>query len=77
MGEAHVVIDDIDPSIKIRTRHDHASDVVVAGHVGADRIGCAVFLADDFDGLHLYTICGALSSSIRARVSKTGAIVPV
>ena len=26
---------------------------------------------------HLYTICGALSSSIRARVGKTGAIVPV
>ena len=51
MGEADVVIDDIDPSIKIPTRLDHAADVVMAGHVGTDRIGRAVFLADDFDGL--------------------------
>lgn len=51
MGKADVVIDDIDPSIKIRTRPAHSTDIVVAGHVGADCIGRAVFLADDFDGL--------------------------
>ena len=51
MGEADVVIDDIDPSIKIRTRLDHAADVVMAGHVGGDCIGGAVFLTDDSDGL--------------------------
>jgi hypothetical protein len=51
MGEADVVIDDIDPSIKIRTCLDHSTDFVVAGQVGADCVGRAVFLADDFDGL--------------------------
>jgi hypothetical protein len=35
----------------VRARLDHALDVVVAGHVGTDCIGRAVFLADYFDGL--------------------------
>ena len=51
MGKADVVIDDIDPSIKIRTCLVHSTDFVVAGHVGEDCIGRAVFIADDFDGL--------------------------
>ena len=51
MGKADVVIDDIDASLQIRARLDHSTDFVVASHVGADCIGRAVFLADDFDGL--------------------------
>ena len=48
-ARADVVIDDIDPSINIHARLGHATNVVVAGHVGADGIGRTVFLTDDLD----------------------------
>ena len=51
MGEADVVIDDIEPSINIHACLDHATNVVVAGHVSADGIGRTVILTDDLDGL--------------------------
>ena len=50
MREADVVIHDIDPSVDIRAGLDHATDVVMAGHVGAYRSGRTAFLTDDLDG---------------------------
>src|SRR5215469_13272243 len=41
MSNADVVVDDIDASIKIHARVDHATDIVMAGHVGTDCVGHA------------------------------------
>jgi hypothetical protein len=50
MGEADVVIDDIDAPLKIPARLDDATDVVMPGHVGADCRRGAVFLTNELDG---------------------------
>jgi len=49
MGEADVVIDDIDPPVEIHARLLHALDVIMAGHVGANCVGRTVLLMYDLD----------------------------
>lgn len=70
MGKADVVIDDIDASIQIRARLDLSTDFVVAGHVGADCIVRAVFLADDFDGLVRCVLVDIGTTHLRALAAK-------
>ena len=50
MDKANVVIDDIDASIEIHARADHATDVIMARHVGTGRVRGAVFLSNNLDG---------------------------
>jgi hypothetical protein len=50
MSEADVVVDDIDPPVKVHARLDHATNVVMASHVGTDCVGHAIFLSNDWDG---------------------------
>jgi hypothetical protein len=50
MSKTDVVVDDIDASKKVHARVNHATDVVMAGHVGTDCVGHAIFLSNNLDG---------------------------
>ena len=51
MGEANVVVHDVDPTVDVCARPHHAPDVVMARHVGSDCRSYAVFLLNYIDGL--------------------------
>ena len=50
MGDADVVVQHVDAAVGIGAGRHHAADVVMAGHVGADRLRRAAFRGDQGGG---------------------------